>query len=197
MEENPTPKEIQDQLTRSNKKPKTKITHEIFGEDVIPDNNLGMEIDQQQGKDVPILPRDFLPSHQTQNPQNQAKKRISFRDFMLSQQNQNAILEFVEGDSDDDVSDDDEPPEDIEDTEKCAVILLSKEEKKRMRKPWKNTLIIKMFNGRLGYMGLMKRLQRIWQLKGSFSLTDIGCKFFIARFTNYAYYNFVLIQGPC
>lgn len=59
-----------------------------------------------------------------------------------------------------------------------------------------NTLIIKMFDGKLGYMGLMKRLKKVWQLKGELTLTDIGCKFFIVRFTSLDDYNFVLTQGP-
>ena len=64
-----------------------------------------------------------------------------------------------------------------------------------MRKPWKNTLIIKMFDGKLGYMSLMKRLKKVWQVKGELTLTDIGCKFFIARFSNLDDYNFVLTQA--
>lgn len=65
-----------------------------------------------------------------------------------------------------------------------------------MRRPWKNSLIIKMFDGKLGYMGLMRRLKKKWNLRGEISLTDIGCRYFIARFTNEAHYNFVLTQGP-
>lgn len=65
-----------------------------------------------------------------------------------------------------------------------------------MRQPWRNSLIIKMFDGNLGYMGLMRRLKKKWSIKGELSLTDIGCKYFIARFTNKADYNYVLTQGP-
>lgn len=68
--------------------------------------------------------------------------------------------------------------------------------KKRITKPWKTTLIIRMFDGSLGYMGLMKRLKKKWQLKGDLALTDIGCKYFIARFSNIEDYNYVLTQGP-
>lgn len=66
----------------------------------------------------------------------------------------------------DEVSDDDEPPPDIMEDEKCPVILLSKEEKRRLRQPWKYSLIIKLFDGKVGYMSLMKRLKAKWQLKG-------------------------------
>lgn len=43
-----------------------------------------------------------------------------------------------------------------------------------MRQPWKHALIIKMFSGSVGYMGLMRKLKRKWSLKGDLSLTDIG-----------------------
>lgn len=106
------------------------------------------------------------------------------------------IQPFDVDEEDDDVSDDDIAPEDITFDDRCPIILLSKEEKKRMRKPWRNSLIIKMFDGNLGYMGLMRRLKKKWNLKGELALTDIGCKYFIARFTNSADYNYVLTQGP-
>lgn len=101
-----------------------------------------------------------------------------------------------EADEEDDISDDDTGPEDLVDSERCPVILLTKAEKLAIRRPWKNTLIIRMFDGSLDYMGLMKRLKRKWQLKGEFSLTDIGCKYFIARFNNIDDLNYVSTQGP-
>lgn len=48
----------------------------------------------------------------------------------------------------------------------------------------------------LGYMGLMKCLKKKWQLKGELVLTNIECKYFIARFSNAENYNHVLTQGP-
>lgn len=96
----------------------------------------------------------------------------------------------------DDVSDDDVAPEEYENDERCPAILLTKEEKKRMRRPRRHSLIIKMFDGNLGYMGLMRRLKKKWSIRGELALTDIGCRYFIERFTNEADYNFVLTQAP-
>lgn len=56
---------------------------------------------------------------------------------------------FVNEDKDE-ASDDDEAPIDFEVIERCPIILLSKEEEQRMRKPWKDNLIINMFDGKLG-----------------------------------------------
>lgn len=126
-----------------------------------------------------------------------AQPQVTFKD-MLNHRN------FYEGvnhpqfftSEEEDVSDDDSVPEDFIDNPQCPAILLSKEEKIQMRKPWRSALILKMFNGKLGYMALMRRLKKKWNLKGGMVLTDIGCKFYIARFTNMEDYQYVLTQGP-
>lgn len=87
-------------------------------------------------------------------------------------------------------------PDDIADDPRCPVILLSKEKKQRLRKPWKHALIIKMFDTTIGYMSLMKRLKKKWELNGGLVLTGIGHDYFIARFSNLGDYNHVLNQGP-
>lgn len=65
-----------------------------------------------------------------------------------------------------------------------------------MRQPWINSLIIKMFDGNLGYMGLMRRLKKKWSIRGELSLNDIGHRYFIARFTSTVDYNYVVTQRP-
>ena len=121
----------------------------------------------------------------------------SFRDMVTSSQRHGISHHtFSTADDEDDLSDDDEFPEGMIDDPKCPIILLSKEEKKRLRQPWKHALIIKMFNSKIGYMSLMKRLKRKWELKGGLTLTDIGHDFFIARFSCLDDYNHVLTQGP-
>ena len=191
------PLEKQDQLSRSNKKPKRKITHLIFNQDNPPDN-ASMEFEVQEPLQ-PRIPPVAAPESETRGlfPPAHAQPPKSFRDLIRDTQLANALEQELVNDIDDeDISDDDVGPEDLTDTDRCPIILLSKEEKRAIRKPWKNTLIIRMFDGSLGYMGLMKRLKRKWQLKGDFSLTDIGCKYFIARFNNMDDLNYVLTQGP-
>lgn len=51
--------------------------------------------------------------------------------------------------NDDLVLDDDVGLECDEDEDGCSTILLSKEEKVRLRRPWRNALIIKLFDKRL------------------------------------------------
>lgn len=93
-------------------------------------------------------------------------------------------------------SDDDQPPEEFIDDDKCPVILLTREEKKRIHKPWKSSLIIKMFDKNIGYMTLLRRLSKKWQLKGEFTLTDLGCSYYISRLSNMEDYHHVLTDGP-
>ena len=64
-----------------------------------------------------------------------------------------------------DSSDDDDP--------RCPTIKLTKEQKTRLMNPWKNVVIIKMFDKGVGYMQLQKRLKSKWSLEGDFSLIDI------------------------
>lgn len=188
---NPSTEE-RDQLHRSSKKPKRKITHLIFDKNPSTDDGTNaMEIENDQPPMGQTVIRSPLAVQS-----NAATAPLSFRDLVrgsTSIQNDSQMDPIEE---DDDVSDDDPAPYDILNDERCPAILLSKEEKRRMRRPWRNTLIVKMFDGNVGYMGLMRKLKKKWNLRGELSLTDIGHKFFIARLTNEADYNFVLIQGP-
>ncbi|KAL2923955.1 Uncharacterized protein RDABS01_015446 [Bienertia sinuspersici] len=42
----------------------------------------------------------------------------------------------------------------------------------------------------------MRRLSKKWQLKVQFNLTDVGCSYCVAKFSNKDDYNHVLIEGP-
>lgn len=107
--------------------------------------------------------------------------------------------EFFNGEGDstnEDLSEDEqEGLEDLDDP-LCPVISLSKEEKVRLRRPWQNALIIKLFDRRMRYEDLIRRLKLKWSLKGEISLTDVGCAYYVVRFTSLEDYSFVLTQGP-
>lgn len=190
----PKSQQEHDQLIRSNKKPKRKITHLIFNRDAEQDEPMA---DASTG-DQEIVTSHTANTEGTKEISNNSPNSVpSFRDMLRGpNQTQTGIHNQEMDDEEDEVSDDDEAPENMPIDDRCPIILLLKEEKKRMRKPWKNSLIIKMFDGNLGYMGLMRRLKKKWNIRGELSLTDIGCKYFIARFTNSADYNYVLTQGP-
>lgn len=76
---------------------------------------------------------------------------------------------FCHFDEDEDEDDDTIINPDKEDPN-CPTILLFKEEKKKLRTPWKKSLIIEMFDGSLGCMQLMKRLKTKWAIEGDLTL---------------------------
>lgn len=179
--ENPSSKEhsteVSDQIARSNKKPKRKITQFIFSR-----NEDEEMIDGSHSSDQVHAPK---------NPNQMQTYAPSFKDLVTETNSTSNV-----GLDDDDLSDDDEPPSDIINDVQCPVILLSKEEKRRLRQPWKFLLIVKMFDCKIGYISLIWRLKQKWQLKGGLILTDIGCDYFIARFSSMDDYNHVITQGP-
>lgn len=65
-----------------------------------------------------------------------------------------------------------------------------------LREPWKDTLIVKLFDKGVGYMQLKKRLKTKWALKGNFSPIDIGFDYYVTRFTNRKDYEHMLMDGP-
>jgi len=77
----------------------------------------------------------------------------------------------------DDASEDDEPVED--DDPLCPTILLTAAEKRTLREPWRNALIIRMFDKGIGYLQLKRRLKTRWALRRDFSLIDIGCDYYV------------------
>ncbi|KAL8161267.1 hypothetical protein V2J09_012756 [Rumex salicifolius] len=78
----------------------------------------------------------------------------------------------------------------------CPLIFLTAEEKERIRKPWKDAIIIKVLDNHLGYMYLRRKLQQKWSPKGPFLMSDIGNDFYVVKFSNQEDLSFVLTQGP-
>lgn len=104
---------------------------------------------------------------------------------------------FVGGNGAEEGGSDEESDNDVENEDvSCPNIILTSEDKRRIRSPWKDAIIIKLFDKKMGYEVLMRRLKFKWQLKGSIALTDVGHAFYIVRFTSIEDYEFVMTQGP-
>lgn len=67
---------------------------------------------------------------------------------------------------------------------------------KEMRKPWKQSLIIKLVGKRVGYQVLLQRIHVMWQPKHHFSLIDSPNEFFIIKFSSRDDYDVALYNGP-
>ena len=76
-------------------------------------------------------------------------------------------------------SEEDMDSDDDADDASCPTIKLTRDEKRRIRIPWKNSLIIKLFDRKLGYEFLMRRLKAKWNLKGEIALTDVGHAYYV------------------
>ena len=73
---------------------------------------------------------------------------------------------------------DDEEDELEEDEDPCYLKLwLLKEEKGRIRKPWRQTLIIKLLGRSIGYKTLFQRITSLWKPKAVINLVVMDNEF--------------------
>ncbi|KAL0001445.1 hypothetical protein SO802_015226 [Lithocarpus litseifolius] len=63
-----------------------------------------------------------------------------------------------------------------------VAISLSKEEKTRIREPWGQAIIVKMFGKNMGFLFLSTRLRAMWMPVGGMDCIDIGNDFFLIKF---------------
>ncbi|XVE96610.1 hypothetical protein REPUB_Repub02eG0237700 [Reevesia pubescens] len=89
-------------------------------------------------------------------------------------------------------SEDDSYDEDLD----GPVVMLSKEDKSRIRKPWQNTLIVKLLGRQISYTYLCNRIKQLWALKGHVEVVDMDNGFYCIRFGLRMDYNSVLTNGP-
>ena len=164
-----------DQLSRSTKKMK-RVGESSSGDGVLDDMETAREEFSHSGTGRIVSYRDTL---QRNNPN-------------LTFETRDNPIWMIE--DHDDISDDDVPADD--DDPLCPTILLTAAEKKLLREPWKNALIIRMFDKGIRYLQLKRRLKAKWALKGDFSLIDIGCEYYVTRFTNMEDYDHVMTNGP-
>lgn len=78
----------------------------------------------------------------------------------------------------DDVSDDDEQGDKCDDP-RCPKILLTKEEKRSLRRPWRQSLIVKVLGRKVGYNFLHNRLKAMWRPKARMELIALENDYFI------------------
>ncbi|XP_019173794.1 PREDICTED: uncharacterized protein LOC109169367 [Ipomoea nil] len=76
------------------------------------------------------------------------------------------------------------------------VIKVTKEEKKRLRRPWRRSLILRVLGRTVGYSFLLQRLQRMCKTQASFDLIALTNDCYIAKFETLADYEAVKLGGP-
>lgn len=84
----------------------------------------------------------------------------------------------------------------IEDSKRGPLISISEEEQKRMGSKWKNSLIIRLMGGTMGFMQLNRRIQTLWGHSGQVNLSFLGNGYMLATFRSKEDYFHALEGGP-
>ncbi|OMO63948.1 hypothetical protein COLO4_32164 [Corchorus olitorius] len=74
-------------------------------------------------------------------------------------------------------------------------ITLSMEDRLRIRRPRRNSLILKLIGGNLRFMNLLI-LKKLWRIQSAFSVSDLGNGYYLARFKSPDEYYVALAGGP-
>nr|XP_016442293.1 PREDICTED: uncharacterized protein LOC107767720 [Nicotiana tabacum] len=75
-------------------------------------------------------------------------------------------------------------------------IPITSEDKERIYKNWENVLIIKIFGRRVTYQFLQQKIHAIWRPTEHLSLIDLGCDYYLIKFTRQENYDKALHEGP-
>ncbi|CAN1152198.1 hypothetical protein LINPERHAP2_LOCUS18593 [Linum perenne] len=76
------------------------------------------------------------------------------------------------------------------------MISLDPELKKELCEVWKNAIIIKVYGKSVGYFYLLNRLQTLWKLEAEMEFLDVGCGYFVAKFSSRGDWLNVISGGP-
>ncbi|XVF75216.1 hypothetical protein PTKIN_Ptkin13bG0169900 [Pterospermum kingtungense] len=112
--------------------------------------------------------------------------KASFRDKLVGIINSATVFSEEELVSDD---------EDGDEVAEYPVIKLSKKEKLMLRRPWRQTLIVKILRRSVGYNYLLKRIKAIWMSKATIDMIAIEQAYYLVRFASMEDYNFAKFEG--
>lgn len=73
-----------------------------------------------------------------------------------------------------------------------SSFILSKTEEKRIYKPWRRGVIVRLLGRRIGYQALETRLKQMWVQNGVISIIDLSNDYYLVVFTNEDDHNIAL-----
>lgn len=73
---------------------------------------------------------------------------------------------------------------------------MTREEKIAVKRPWRNSLIIKLVGRSIGYQYLYKRIQAMWRMHSEPMLIDLSNNYFIFKLYKREEYESALLDGP-
>lgn len=151
-------------------------------------------------EDIPIIRGD-----------EEVEIRKSYRDSLIGN---NSDLRSNDSDDTDDSDDEDLSDEedrsekDEEEESLCEIIehqrgkhsipefIFKEKVKKRINKPFRNVLIVKLLGRMIGYKALESKLQKMWGNDGDVYVVDTYNDFYVVKFTSKLDYEFALGGGP-
>ncbi|WJX46615.1 hypothetical protein P8452_33396 [Trifolium repens] len=66
----------------------------------------------------------------------------------------------------------------------CPEFIFSKGEEKRLYRPWKRGVIVKLLGRRIGYKALKTRLKQMWVRKGVINIIDLSNDYYLVAFSH-------------
>ncbi|KAM3281318.1 hypothetical protein P3S67_028339 [Capsicum chacoense] len=69
-------------------------------------------------------------------------------------------------------------------------------DKTRLYSPWQSSLIVKLLGRKLGYSVLKRKLQDMWKFSEELIMIDLGCDFYLIKFTQMQNMLHVLHDDP-
>ncbi|GMP60749.1 hypothetical protein CsSME_00023486 [Camellia sinensis var. sinensis] len=75
-------------------------------------------------------------------------------------------------------------------------VLLPQSLLKKIRRPWKDCLIVKLMGMSIGYKALLNRVKRLWEIQGDLEAVDLGLGFFLLKFEVKSDFTKVFTGGP-
>jgi hypothetical protein len=143
------------------------------------------------------IPKDYSDAIEMQNA---GSAEGSYRDMVMGRKHGT--------DLDDGRIDEDESSEEEADEERlkvvtgqvgnydCPEVILSKLEEKRIYRPWRRGVIVKLLGRRIGFKALETRLKQMWVRKGVISIIDLSNDYYLVAFSHEDDQYAALMDGP-
>jgi hypothetical protein len=78
----------------------------------------------------------------------------------------------------------------------CPEFVFSKLEEKRLYRPWRRGVIVKLLGRRIGFKAQETRLKQMWVRKGVISIIDLSNDYYLVAFSNEEDQYSALMDGP-
>jgi hypothetical protein len=78
----------------------------------------------------------------------------------------------------------------------CPAFVFSKSVEKRLYRPWRRSVIVKLLGRRIGYKALETRLQQMWVRKGVINIIDLSNDCYLVAFSHEDDQYSALMDGP-